>query len=91
MDVALYEYSDMAYLKGEQNDFGHKLFAALGFRNPFRFTIRPAHPATRTAKHPGVPGTIYVGDVGANDWEELSVVKSGGLNFGWPEALVLEA
>ncbi|MCJ8166736.1 PQQ-dependent sugar dehydrogenase [Pontibacter sp. E15-1] len=51
---------------------------ALGVRNPFRFTLRPG---TGNASNPGV---LYLGDVGWQDWEELNVVKGGGMNFGWP-------
>ena len=55
---------------------------ALGMRAPFRFTLRPgtgnADPAV------GDPGTLYVGDVGAGSFEELSILPQGGLNLGWP-------
>jgi hypothetical protein len=46
---------------------------ATGFRNPFRSSIDPA------------TGALYVGDVGQNVWEEVSVLPAGvpGLNFGW--------
>jgi glucose/arabinose dehydrogenase len=46
-----------------------KVYAA-GFRNPFRFTLRPG-------KGPAV------GDVGDASYEELNLVKPGG-NYGWP-------
>ena len=46
-----------------------KVFAK-GFRNPFRFTIRPN----------GLPA---VGDVGWGSWEELNLAKAGA-NYGWP-------
>ena len=55
---------------------------ALGFRNPYRFTVRPntgAHLPTT-----GNPGAIYVGDVGSIYWEEINVITEGGQNFGWP-------
>src|SRR5687768_11318292 len=32
----------------------------------------------------GNPGTLYIGDVGYNTWEELNVVDRPGLNLGWP-------
>lgn len=55
---------------------------ALGFRNPFRITVRPgtgsANPTT------GDIGEVYVGDVGWNVWEEMNIVKAAGMNFGWP-------
>lgn len=44
---------------------------ALGFRNPFRWSFD------------SVSGDIYLGDVGAADWEEVNVVTVGG-NYGWP-------
>jgi PKD repeat protein len=51
-----------------------------GLRNPFRFSINDdgsSNPAD------GQPGTLYIGDVGWNTWEDLNVA-SGGENFGWP-------
>jgi glucose/arabinose dehydrogenase len=44
---------------------------AYGFRNPFRFGLRPG------------ANTPFVGDVGWNAWEEIDVVRRG-FNFGWP-------
>ncbi len=43
-----------------------------GFRNPFRFSLRPgAGPA--------------VGDVGWNSWEEIDLLPAaGGKSYGWP-------
>lgn len=46
-------------------------FYAVGFRNPWRFTIDP------------VSGTIIVGDVGEGAVEEVNVIAPGG-NYGWP-------
>jgi glucose/arabinose dehydrogenase len=55
---------------------------ALGFRNPFRFCIKPntgsANPAT------GDIGEVYVGDVGWTTYEELSIIKAPASNCGWP-------
>jgi glucose/arabinose dehydrogenase len=47
---------------------------AYGFRNPFRFTIRPG------------TNDVWVGDVGWNDWEEIDHVglPTAVSNFGWP-------
>ncbi len=43
---------------------------ATGFRNPWRFSFdRQTH-------------TLWVGDVGQNSWEEVSIVKNGE-NHGW--------
>ncbi|MEM7660144.1 MAG: PQQ-dependent sugar dehydrogenase [Bacteroidota bacterium] len=55
---------------------------AMGFRNPFRMTLRPG-----TGSHyagDGNPGALYVGDVGWKTWDEMDVVTSPGQNFGWP-------
>lgn len=49
-----------------------KLVWAYGLRNPFRFDV---HPRT---------GRVFIGDVGQNSWEEVSVANGSGLNFGWP-------
>jgi glucose/arabinose dehydrogenase len=55
---------------------------AMGFRNPFRITLKP-----NTGDHlpsAGNPGTIYVGEVGSFSREEINTVTSAGQNFGWP-------
>ena len=48
-----------------------KLYAK-GFRNPYRFTLRPNG------------GGLVVGDVGWNQREEVDVISQGGGNYGWP-------
>lgn len=56
---------------------------AMGFRNPFRMTVKP-----NTGEHlpsAGKPGIIFVGDVGSFRREEINVVTMGGQNFGWPQ------
>ena len=53
-----------------------------GLRNPFRMAIRPETGSHQAAD--GDPGALFVGDVGASDWEELNVVTAPGQNFGWP-------
>ncbi|GAB3853106.1 hypothetical protein GCM10028822_21530 [Hymenobacter terrigena] len=55
---------------------------ALGFRNPFRMTLKPGTGSTDPTV--GNPGTIYLGDVGAASWEEVDVVTGPRQNFGWP-------
>jgi glucose/arabinose dehydrogenase len=44
---------------------------AKGFRNPFRFTLRPG-------------GGITLGDVGWNTREEIDLIGEGGKSYGWP-------
>ena len=53
-----------------------------GFQHPFRFALKPGTGSTIMSA--GAPGTLYVGDVGWNTWEEIDVAASGGKNFGWP-------
>jgi len=55
---------------------------ALGFRNPFRISIKPGTGSTNPLT--GDIGEVFVGDVGWGAWEELNVVKAAGTNFGWP-------
>jgi PKD repeat protein len=48
---------------------------AYGFRNPFRFTVRP------------LTNELWIGDVGWDTWEEINRQPSpttSVLNFGWP-------
>jgi glucose/arabinose dehydrogenase len=60
------------------SDLRARRILAFGFRNPFRFEIRPG------------TDEVYVGDVGQSKWEELDRLTSppaagqGALNFGWP-------
>ncbi|MEO7317905.1 MAG: PQQ-dependent sugar dehydrogenase [Chthoniobacteraceae bacterium] len=55
---------------------------ALGFRNPFRFTIRPETGSHDPAE--ADPGVIVLGDVGWGSWEEIDVINGPGKNCGWP-------
>ena len=55
---------------------------ALGFRNPYRFTVHPETGSFDPAQ--GNPGTILLGDVGWGAWEELDVIDGPGKNCGWP-------
>lgn len=55
---------------------------ALGFRNPYRFTIKPGSGFGDPMS--GFPGVLYVSDVGDWAWEETNVVSQPGQNFGWP-------
>lgn len=54
-----------------------------GVRNPYRITKQP-----NTGSHiqaDGNPGVFYFGDVGWGNREELDIIPTGGLNFGWPK------
>ena len=56
-------------------DANARRIIAHGFRNPFRFTIRPG------------TNEVWVGDVGWNDWEEINRIADPDAtveNFGWP-------
>jgi PKD repeat protein/glucose/arabinose dehydrogenase len=55
---------------------------ALGLRNPFRMTIKPGSGSADPAA--ANPGTLFIGDVGWNGWEDLHVCTEPGQNFGWP-------
>ncbi|MCC6350678.1 MAG: PQQ-dependent sugar dehydrogenase [Candidatus Eisenbacteria bacterium] len=66
---------------GDPNSVRSKVWT-YGMRNPFRFRLRPGTGSADPAA--GNPGTLYVGDVGWQRWEEVSVVTGGGANLGWP-------
>lgn len=65
--------SDNPYFTGDATDTRSKVWA-YGVRNPYRITLRPGSDGV---------GTLYIGDVGWNLFEELDVCR-GGENFGWP-------
>ena len=57
------------------SDPNARRIVAHGFRNPFRFTLRPG------------TSELWIGDVGWGDWEEIDRLVSptaGVTNFGWP-------
>ena len=64
--------SSNPFWTGNANDAASKVFG-LGLRNPFRFTTQP-------------DGSVIVGDVGWNTWEELNRISpgTGNHNYGWP-------
>ena len=55
---------------------------SLGLRNPFRFAVRPGTGSSNPVA--ADPGSLYIGDVGALQWEELDVSNAPAQNFGWP-------
>jgi len=74
-------YASNPYANADLTAPQSKVFA-YGLRNPFRFRVRPGTGVADTSA--GNPGVLYVGDVGWNDTEEMNVVTTPGLNFGWP-------
>lgn len=70
------------YFDEEQPSADISKWWALGFRNPFRFKVRP-NTGWGDLEN-GHPGSIYVGDVGNVRWEELNIIVDGGGNYGWP-------
>lgn len=70
------------FYDAENPDGARSKVYALGFRNPYRITIKPGTGSG--GLEDGFPGIIYVSDVGDWVWEEINVVREPGLNFGWP-------
>lgn len=64
------------YWTGDPNETRSKVWA-YGLRNPYRISVRPGTGGSN------VSGTLYIGDVGWNLYEEIDVCH-GGENFGWP-------
>ncbi|MET0285113.1 MAG: PQQ-dependent sugar dehydrogenase [Polyangiales bacterium] len=61
---------DNPFYDGDPDSNRSKVYQ-LGLRNPFRFSFDPP------------TGSLYIGDVGWNVWEEIN--RGGpGANFGWP-------
>ena len=58
------------------SDANARRIVAYGFRNPFRFTLRPG------------TNDLWIGDVGLNTWEEIDRLANPAaktiLDFGWP-------
>jgi glucose/arabinose dehydrogenase len=53
-------------------DSNARLVYAYGLRNPFRFAVD------------AVSGALLVGDVGADEAEEVDWIEAGGGSYGWP-------
>ena len=69
------------YYTGNPSDPQSRIWA-YGLRQPFRFAVRQNGSPDPTA---GAPGSVYIGEVGWGQYEEINVVPAGGgLNFGWP-------
>ncbi len=74
-------YSSNPYWDGNPSSIQSRVWL-YGFRNPFRFCVRPGTGATDPAA--GDPGTLLMSDVGWETWEELNSFPTGGGNAGWP-------
>ncbi len=74
-------YPGNPYYDGNPSAPRSKIWA-YGLRNPFRFTVKPGTGSANPAD--AQPGTLYIGDVGWDTWEEMNIVKTPGQNFGWP-------
>lgn len=61
--------SDNPFWDGDADSNASRVYY-LGLRNPYRFTQDAA-------------GTMYIGDVGSGDWEEINSAPPGA-DFGWP-------
>jgi glucose/arabinose dehydrogenase len=74
-------YASNPYVNGDLTSVRSRVWA-YGLRNPFRFAVRPGSGVADTSL--GQPGTLYIGDVGWNAYEEIDVAAQPGKNFGWP-------
>jgi glucose/arabinose dehydrogenase len=74
-------YAGNPYANGDLASVESRVWA-YGFRNPFRFELRPGTGSADTAV--ADPGVLYVGEVGWESYEEIDLVKPAGANFGWP-------
>ncbi|TAH36425.1 MAG: PKD domain-containing protein [Planctomycetota bacterium] len=64
---------DNPFYTGNPADAASRVYAS-GLRNPFRLSLLPGS---------GPRETLFVSDVGWDNWEEVNLVR-GGENFGWP-------
>lgn len=74
-------YPSNPYYDGDVTSKRSRVWA-YGLRNPYRFTVRPGTGNPNPAA--GNPGTLYIGDVGWDEYEEMNVLRQPGANFGWP-------
>ena len=73
--------SNPFYAAGSPRSAASRVWA-MGFRNPFRFSVKPNTGSTIPTT--GDIGEVYVGDVGWNTFEEISIIKAPAANCGWP-------
>lgn len=62
---------------------------AMGLRNPYRMTLKPGTGSLNP--NDGDVGTLFIGDVGWSQWEEMNICTEPGQNFGWPMFEGMEA
>lgn len=74
-------YPSNPFATADLNENQSKVFQ-YGLRNPFRFTIKPGTGSANVTA--GNPGTLFIGDVGWETWEEFDIATQPGQNFGWP-------
>ena len=74
-------YTSNPYYDGDPASIRSRVWC-YGLRNPFRFTVRPGSGASNPAA--GDPGSLYIGDVGWNNFDEMDIAPGSGFNFGWP-------
>jgi glucose/arabinose dehydrogenase len=74
-------YPSNPYWDGNPSSIRSRVWA-YGLRNPFRFCIEPGTGNPNPAN--GNPGIVHIGEVGYITWEELNIVTTPGMNFGWP-------
>jgi len=75
--------SSNPFFAAEAPDSPRSKVWSLGLRNPFRIIVRPGTGSSLPGQ--GDPGSIYIGDVGYYNWEEINVANGPALNFGWPQ------
>ena len=74
-------YASNPFWDGNPSSVRSRIWA-YGLRNPFRFGVRPGSGGTDPAA--GDPGSLYIGDVGWETWEDGNIATGPGRNFGWP-------
>jgi len=74
--------SNNPFFDSDNPDSPRSKIWAMGFRNPYRFTIKPNTGGGDLES--GNPGTIVVSDVGDWVWEEVNFITESGGNYGWP-------
>lgn len=70
------------FWNGDPDSWQSKVWVS-GLRMPWRFTV--AHDDGDHDPNAGRPGSLWIGDVGQDTYDELNISSpNGGNNFGWP-------